>query len=156
MEVKLLILETQQITDWDSFHSTFKEVFGFPNFYGANMDAWIDCLTDLDVETGMTEVTVATGGQIILKINDAGDFYRRCPEQYEALLECTAFVNYRRVEVGDLPILALMPIGFFRKADQLTKPVEIGEIIDHVANRPARDARSADEIIGYDENGLPS
>jgi len=38
----------------------------------------------------------------------------------------------------------------------LAKPEEIQEIIDRVANRPARDVRSADEIVGYDENGLPS
>jgi RNAse (barnase) inhibitor barstar len=24
--------------------------FGFPDFYGRNMDAWIDCMTDIDVE----------------------------------------------------------------------------------------------------------
>ncbi len=33
---------------------------------------------------------------------------------------------------------------------------EINEIIDRIANRPARDTRTADEIIGYDDHGLPS
>jgi len=33
---------------------------------------------------------------------------------------------------------------------------EIQEIIDRIASRPAKDARTADEIIGFDENGLPS
>jgi len=33
---------------------------------------------------------------------------------------------------------------------------EIQEIIDRIAGRPAKDSRTADEIIGYDENGLPS
>lgn len=37
-----------------------------------------------------------------------------------------------------------------------TVRVEIQEIIDRIASRPAKDARTADEIIGYDENGLPS
>ena len=33
---------------------------------------------------------------------------------------------------------------------------DISEIIDRIAGRPAKDVRAADDIIGYDENGLPS
>jgi antitoxin VapB len=33
---------------------------------------------------------------------------------------------------------------------------EIHSIIDRIAGRKARDNRTADDIIGYDENGLPS
>jgi antitoxin VapB len=33
---------------------------------------------------------------------------------------------------------------------------EVRAIIDHFASLPVLDARSADEILGYDENGLPS
>jgi antitoxin VapB len=32
----------------------------------------------------------------------------------------------------------------------------INEIIERIASRPPKDTRAADEIIGYDENGLPS
>jgi hypothetical protein len=35
------------------------------------------------------------------------DFRARCPEQYAAVVECAAFVNSRRIERGDHPILAL-------------------------------------------------
>lgn len=35
-------LPTERITDWESFHEVCREVFGFPDFYGMNMDAWID------------------------------------------------------------------------------------------------------------------
>src|SRR5688572_7987636 len=38
-------IDTQRITDWKSFHNLFAEVFGFPGFYGRNMDAWIDCMS---------------------------------------------------------------------------------------------------------------
>jgi RNAse (barnase) inhibitor barstar len=40
------------ITDWDSFHDTFAVALGFPDFYGRNMNAWVDCLTYED--DGMT------------------------------------------------------------------------------------------------------
>jgi RNAse (barnase) inhibitor barstar len=42
------------ITDWPSFHDVFKQALGFPDFYGRNMNAWIDCLTYLN--DGMTTV----------------------------------------------------------------------------------------------------
>lgn len=32
---------------------------------------------------------------------------------------------------------------------------ELDDIAHHCAALPVRDARSADEILGYDENGLP-
>ena len=33
---------------------------------------------------------------------------------------------------------------------------DIRTIVDHFASLPVLDTRSADEILGYDENGLPS
>jgi antitoxin VapB len=33
---------------------------------------------------------------------------------------------------------------------------DINEIIDRIAGRPMKDVRAADDIIGYDEDGLPS
>lgn len=33
---------------------------------------------------------------------------------------------------------------------------EVKAIIARVAARPAKDTRTADEVIGYDDNGLPS
>lgn len=35
----LVKLDTRRITDWDTFHDVFAEVFGFPGFYGRNMNA---------------------------------------------------------------------------------------------------------------------
>ena len=101
-----ITIDTQRITDWDSFHSIFAEVFGFPDFYGRNMDAWIDCMTSLDVpEDGMTQVHVAPGDVVALHLHEIGSFAARCPEIYAAVIECSAFVNYRREDDG--PVLAL-------------------------------------------------
>ena len=41
-------IPTSEIVDWESFHSVFQRVLGFPEFYGRNMNAWIDCLTSAD------------------------------------------------------------------------------------------------------------
>ena len=104
----LVSIDTDRITDWDTFHDVFREAFGFPSFYGRNMDAWIDCLTSLDAPTdGMTSIHIKDSGVVILQLEHATDFARRCPEQYAAIVECSAFVNWRRLERGHGPVLSL-------------------------------------------------
>jgi len=106
--VSKIRIEGRRIRDWDSFHDEFNRVFGFPDFYGRNMNAWIDCLTSLDQEEdGMTSVHVKPGHVLALEIADAAYLRKECPEQYDAVVECTAFVNWRRAEAGDEPVLAL-------------------------------------------------
>ena len=97
-----------RIKDWDSFHDEFATALGFPDFYGRNMDAWIDCLTYVnEPSAGMTKVHVPEGLVLTLQIDDVDVFAHRCPEQYAALIESTAFVNWRRLEVGQDAVLAL-------------------------------------------------
>ena len=106
MTLQAARVQTKSITDWDSFHSVFAETMGFPSFYGRNMDAWIDCMTGFD--DGMTRFTVAPGELFHLEIADAADFQRRVPEIFQAFIECAAFVNSRRIERGEPPVLALI------------------------------------------------
>lgn len=94
-----------QITDWDSFHDTFAHLLGFPDFYGRNMDAWIDCLTYED--DGMTAYPLQAGDVLTLQLSNCREFRARCSEIYQALIDSAAFVNWRRIELGDPPILAL-------------------------------------------------
>src|SRR5215470_12177512 len=100
MDIKIIKLPSDKITDWDTFHAVFQEVFGFPEFYGRNMDAWNDCMTYLDdPDSSMSSVTVAKGGLVVIRVENALALKKRCPEQYDALVECAAFVNHRRVDV---------------------------------------------------------
>lgn len=102
-------IPTSEIHDWPSFHDVFARVLGFPGFYGRNMNAWIDCLTCADVDDGMVNVVVADGDVLTLQLDDVPSFAARCPEQYAAVVECAAFVNWRRLEREPRlrPILAL-------------------------------------------------
>ncbi len=43
-----IVIDFKKIKDWKSFHDQFSEVMGFPNFYGENMNAWIDCMSYID------------------------------------------------------------------------------------------------------------
>lgn len=112
MQAVTVAIPVHAINDWPTFHDVFQQVLGFPTFYGRNMDAWIDCLTSADSpDDGLVRITAPPGGLLILSIDDPFDFRKRCPEQYDALIECSAFVNFRRTEVGDAPILALLLNG---------------------------------------------
>lgn len=105
----LIDVPVSRIDGWESFHDVFAEALGFPDFYGRNMDAWIDCLTspDEDEDEGMVSVVVQDGDVLTLQLDEGRAFARRCPEQYAAFIECAAFVNWRRIEGGERPILAL-------------------------------------------------
>ncbi len=115
----LVKIDTGRITDWESFHRVCAEAQGFPDFYGRKMDAWIDCMTSLDEPAdGMTSVHAPKGGVLVLSLSDATDFADRCPDIFDALVECSAFVNYRRMDVGEPPVLAL---SFWKRAPNTTQ-----------------------------------
>jgi hypothetical protein len=101
----LVRVDGAQLRDWDSFHSVFASTFGFPGFYGRNMDAWIDCMTSLDApDDGMTSVHGTATDPVVLQVDDAGVVPK---EIFDALVECAAFVNWRRLEIGEPAILML-------------------------------------------------
>jgi RNAse (barnase) inhibitor barstar len=104
----LVRVDGAQLRDWDSFHGVFASAFGFPGFYGRNMDAWIDCMTSLDVQDGMTSVHGSASDPVVLQLDNANQVPK---EILDALLECAAFVNWRRLEVGKPAILML---SFYR------------------------------------------
>ena len=112
MDPLVVKIPVEKITDWPSFHQVFQETLGFPSSYGKNIDAWIDCMTSVDTpDDGMSTVTVKPGQLLVLRIDDPFEFKARCPEQYDALVECAAFVNFRRTEIGEPPVISLLLSG---------------------------------------------
>ncbi|WP_256732885.1 barstar family protein [Pseudomonas sp. P7548] len=108
VDLAMVQVDADLITDWQTFHSVFAETFGFPGFYGRNMDAWVDCLCYLDDPGAeMSSVHVQSGQTLLLVIENAQGFKRRSPGQFEALVECAGFVNWRMVVAGGAPLLAL-------------------------------------------------
>jgi RNAse (barnase) inhibitor barstar len=77
----LIKVDTRRITNWDTFHRVFAAAFGFPDFYGRNMNAWIDCMTDLDDPGArMTSVHAEPGGVVVLELEHVDNFASRCPD----------------------------------------------------------------------------
>lgn len=101
-------ISTESISDWESFHSTCKDAFGFPDFYGMNMNAWIDCLSYLDEDLKMTRFNLSEGEMLHIELTDAEGFNARLPEIFDALVECGAFVNRRYAEDGKRPALSFV------------------------------------------------
>lgn len=60
-----------------------------------------------DPAANLASVHVRPGEVLVLRISGAGDFKKKRPEIYDALLESAAFVNYRRIEAGQPAILTL-------------------------------------------------
>ena len=94
----LIEIDASEIFDWESFHDVFSEALGFPAYYGRNRDAWIDCVDSHER---------ADGAVLTLLIAHCRVFRDRCPEQYAALVECSAFVNWRRAVAGEPAVVAL-------------------------------------------------
>ena len=85
----------RKLTDWKLFHSEFKAELNFPDYYGENMDAWIDCIDEL------------TERPTLLLIENGKYLRENAPELLNAILECGAFVNYRKIEIGENPNLLI-------------------------------------------------
>ncbi|WP_230942637.1 barstar family protein [Burkholderia stagnalis] len=101
-------IDAAEIADWTSFHRVFAQAFGFPAFYGDNMNAFIDCLGYLDDPTAeMTRFHVRPGETLAIQLWAANSFGKRCPEQFRALQDACAFVNGRRTCEDGVPLVAL-------------------------------------------------
>lgn len=72
------------------------------------MNAWIDCLTYIDEPSdAMTTIHAPIDGVLVLQLDYVDDFRARCPELFAAIVDATAFVNWRRTETGKDAVLLL-------------------------------------------------
>ena len=101
-------LNTAVISDFDFFHEESRRLFGFPSFYGRNMNAWIDCLSSLREDDGMTSLLLGPDELLHLEVPDAEALRARAPDVFAAFTDCTAFVNRRYTQYGELPAVALV------------------------------------------------
>lgn len=95
------------IQNLDDFHNESIMAFGFPSFYGRNLDAWIDCMNYRDEDDGMAEVNVPPGGKIIIRVTGYARMKKRAPHVAEELNELVARVNQDHLDAGNEPLLLL-------------------------------------------------
>jgi RNAse (barnase) inhibitor barstar len=92
------------IGDEASFHAAFKTACGFPDSYGATIDAWVDCMSYLRDDDNMTRFRLGEKEvlEIVLKNADAMQ-----PDLREEMAYCIAGINERYDDYGEPPALKL-------------------------------------------------
>jgi RNAse (barnase) inhibitor barstar len=101
-------LDGREIIDWNAFHDACKRTFGFPEFYGRNMDAWIDCLSGLRDDDGMSSFVLGPDEVLQIEVLHSDTLRARAPAILSALEDCTEHVNELCAEQGEKPVLNLV------------------------------------------------
>ena len=101
-------LDGSTIVDWDTFHTACAKEFGFADFYGQNMNAWIDCLTYINEGDGMSRFVLQPGELLRIEVAKSETLRKEAPEILQALVDGAGFVNQRSVEAGEQPRLKLV------------------------------------------------
>lgn len=101
-------LDGRRIADWQAFHAECKSAFGFPDFYGGNMDAWIDCMSGLRDGDGMSKFTLLPDEMLCIEVLHVVWLRQKAPEILQALEDCAAEVNERCIENSQKPPLSLL------------------------------------------------
>ncbi len=107
----IIQVDAHRLTDAAGLHTVMAEAFGFPATYGKNLDALVDCLSDLDKPaTGMSRVHLFPGQVALLAIHHLDETGKNGPKilsQVHALNDVVALVNFRRLQAKQMPLLAV-------------------------------------------------
>ena len=102
------ILDGSKITDWPSFHAQCQAALGFPATYSATMDAWVDCLSYLRDDDGMSSFRLKPNERLEIVVQDAAAMRAAVPDILEEITFCVAGLNERYEDYGEAPALALV------------------------------------------------
>lgn len=100
-----VVIDCSLISDWESLHDVFADALGFPEYYGRNSSAWIDCMTYPNDECA--RVSLAEDEVLTVHLKSAQVLKERAPQLLIDILEMSAFVNFRRIEIGEQPVLII-------------------------------------------------
>lgn len=103
----IIRIDARRLTDSAGLHAALTEALGFPTEYGKNLDALVDCLTHLDDPKARMSRVQLLPGQMALVVLDHTDARGKQATQVRALVDAIAFVNWRRLEMGQAPVLAV-------------------------------------------------
>jgi RNAse (barnase) inhibitor barstar len=104
----LIRIDARRLTDAATLHDVLNEAFGFTAGYGKNFDALVDCLTHLDDPTAaLSRVQLFPGQIALVVIEHTVGRDKRTSNQVKALSDAIAFVNWRRLEMRQPPVVAM-------------------------------------------------
>eukprot|EP01037_Dinobryon_pediforme_P018999 gene18999-19344_t len=82
-------------------------VFGFPDFYGCNMNAWVDCLSYLRDDDGMSRFVLKDKEVLTIEVLHSDKLRQAAPEIIEELQFCVAMINDRCEDYEEAATLKL-------------------------------------------------
>lgn len=95
------------IKDFNSFHAACRVAFGFPDTYSDTMDAWVDCLSYLRDDDGMTKFRLKPNEVLEIVVKDAAAMQAAAPDILEEIAYCIGGINERYEDYGEKPALKL-------------------------------------------------
>jgi RNAse (barnase) inhibitor barstar len=101
-------LDGRRIVDWPSFHRESQAAFGFPPYYGGNLDAWVDCLSGVRDGDGMSAFALAPGEVLEVELRHADALRDRAPHIMAAIGELIDAINERIADAGQEEALRLV------------------------------------------------
>ena len=101
-------LDGAVIVDEASFHAESARVFGFPASYSCTMDAWVDCLSYLRDEDGMSRFRLQPNEVLKIVVKHSVQLRERVPDVLEEMAFCVIGINERYDDYGELPALELV------------------------------------------------
>ncbi|MBA5689611.1 barstar family protein [Rugamonas apoptosis] len=96
------------IVDFTTFHQACRQALGFPDSYTHTMDGWVDCLSYLRDEDGMTRFRLKPNELLDIVIVDAEAMRAKVPDILEEVTYCVAGINERYEDYGEKPALRLV------------------------------------------------
>jgi uncharacterized protein (DUF934 family) len=103
-----VILDGAAIRDEASFHAASRAAFGFDDHLAATMDSWIDALSYLRDEEGMTKFRLKPNEVLEVVIRNSAAMKAAVPDLLEELAFCIGGINERYEDYGEKPALKLV------------------------------------------------
>ncbi len=107
MKRTVVDLDGSAIANWDDFHAASRRAFGFPDYYGNNISAWIDCMSGLRDDDGMTRFVLGERDSLVIRLLHAKTLEQRAAHVMQGLQAAVAEVNDRSSEAGEPPLLQI-------------------------------------------------
>ena len=100
MSVVEVVLDGKQLVTWDGFHTECADGLGFPEFYGRNRDAWIDCVSDIG--GGLMRAELQAEAEFLIVIESSAAWAAAAPEIVIEFVQLLEAVHMRLREAGSM------------------------------------------------------
>lgn len=108
MKIKKLSVDFSQVNNLEEMHDALAKVFSFPDFYGKNVHALIDCWSSLRFpEDEMSGITAEKDEVVLLEVKGLSRFDLIMMNHFIISVEN---VNRFSIERMGLPLILLLPI----------------------------------------------